>query len=165
MSVEEILNIIFGGQVDISKITTILVAVWGVVMSIFEWRAKKKLLKADAEATRQELEIKNQEKEIKNLETCVSKLCDVVLTAYLTSNTVPEETKRTISVIGSELNKVAEIPLTEQTNKLIAAVSQIIPETINEKKEEILEHTQKVEETIDKVNNVAQEAINKIKLS
>jgi len=157
-SVSDIINWIFGGQVDASKIISILVGVWAVVKSITEWRAKKKLIKASAEQSA-------LVEENKNLKTSIAKLGDIVLTAYLSSNTVPVEVKREISKFGEELNKAAQIPLAETTVKLIQVVSEVVPmESLNEHKEEIVEAAKVAEEVIDGAAELAQSAIDKISI-
>lgn len=165
MSLEEIINIVFGGRVDASQIVSILVAIYAVVMSIVEFKAKKKLIKSEIQSNETTKELKTLRQENKRLEECVSKLSDVMLTAYLSSNTVPMETKKQLGAIGNEINSIARVNLNETTNKLISAVTEIIPsETLNEHKQEVIEATRTVEEIIDKTADAAQKAINKIKL-
>lgn len=163
---EEIINRIFGGQVDASKIVSILVGVYAIVKSITEWISKKKLLKAEVEQTALLKELKLAREENKKLKTCVAKLGDVVLTSYLSSNTIPPETKLQLGKIGSELNKAADIPLAETTNKLIEAVSVVAPQnSLVDHKEELQEASLLSEEVIDGANEVVQDAIDKIKVS
>ena len=63
-SLEQIVNWIFGGQVDASKIISIIVAVYAVIKSITEWVAKKKLL----QATQQETTTQKKLEEARNVE-------------------------------------------------------------------------------------------------
>ena len=165
-SVEEIVNAIFGGTVSADKIISILVAIYAVVKSITEWVAKKKLIKATNEQTALTQQLKLAREENKQLKTCVSKLGDIVLTAYLSSNTVPVEVKQQIGTIGSELNKVAEIPLADTTKKLIEVVTEVVPNnTLNEHKEELEEASKLTEDVIDGANDLVQNAIDKIRVS
>lgn len=165
-SVEEIINAIFGGTVSADKIISILVAIYAVVKSITEWVAKKKLIKATNEQTALTKELKLAREENKQLKSCVAKLGDIVLTAYLSSNTVPVEVKQQIGTIGSELNKVADIPLADTTVKLIDVVTKVIPNNaLNEHKEELEEASKLAEETIDNANELVQNAIDKLKVS
>ena len=164
-SFEEIINWIFGGSVDASKIISIIVAIYAVIKSITEWSAKRKLIKADQEQTALLKQLTLAREENKNLKTCVSKLGDVILTAYLSSNTVPPEVKKELGKIGSELNKAADIPLSETTNKLIEVATVIVPnQTLNEHKDELHEATQLAEEVIDNASDLVNEAIDKIKI-
>ena len=165
MSLEEIINWVFGGQVDAAKIITILVSIYAVVKSITEWIAKRKLIKAGLEQSALLEELKLARQENKTIKTALSKFGDVVLTAYLSSNTVPVEVKRELGKIGSELNTVAGIPLADTTNKLIEVVTTVAPNTsLNEHKEELQEASLLAEEVIDNANEVVQEAIDKIKI-
>lgn len=162
-SVEEIINWIFGGQVDASKIISIVVAVYAVVKSITEWIAKKKLIKAGLEQSALLEELKLAREENKSLKTAVAKLGDVVLTAYLSSNTVPVEVKRELGKIGDELNKAADIPLSDTTTKLIGVVTQIVPNNdLVKHQEEITEATKLAEDVIDNAAELAQSAIDKL---
>lgn len=165
-SLENIINWIFGGQVDASKIITILVGVWAVVKSITEWIAKKKLIKAEISETNTQKQLAAAKEEIAELKQCCSLLSDVVLTAYLSSNTIPEETKKKIGSIGEQLDHVAGIDLKKTTHQLIDVATTIAPQlSLNEKKEEIDAAVEIVEDTIDAANDVAQAAIDKIKVS
>ena len=165
-SVEEIINVIFGGQIDASKIIAIIVFIWSIVKSITEWAAKKKLITKEVEETKTQKDIKALEEKNKNLCKCVSLFTDALLTAYLSSNTISPEVKQIIGSYGQQLKCIGEIDLTEQTNKLINEVTKAIPnETLNEKKEEIKEEVKTVNDTVKKSNDAVQEAINKIKVS
>lgn len=156
MSFEEILNVIFGGQFDLSKLGAIIVFVYAIVKSITEWIAKKKLLQLSAKEDK-------KDKEIALIKEGLSKVGDIVITAYLSSNTVPVETKRELAKYGQQLNDIAKIPLAETTNKLIKVVTDVVPNNdLIKHKEEIEKATKEAEKVIDVVNDVAQEAIDKI---
>ena len=164
-SIEEIITWIFGGQVDASKIISIVVAIYAVVKSVTEWIAKKKLIKADAEQTALLKQLKLAREENQNLKTSIAKLGDIVLTAYLSSNTVPVEVKRELGKIGDQLNKVAEIPLSDTTTKLLDVVNNAIPSAnLNEHKAEIEEAAKLAEDVIDNTNELTHSAIDKIKV-
>jgi len=165
MSASEIINLIFGGQVDASKIISILVGAYAVVKSITEWIAKKKLLKATNEQSQLAAELKSAREENKELKKAIGKFGDIVITAYLSSNTVPVEVKRELGKFGSELNKIAEVPLAETTVKLVDIVQSVVPvESLNEHKEEITEAAKLAEDVIDSANELAQNAIDKISI-
>lgn len=156
MSFEEVLNVLFGGQFDASKVAAIIVFIYAIVKSITEWIAKKKLLKLSAKEDK-------KEQELALLKEGVAKLGDIVITAYLSSNTVPVETKRELSKLGNELNTVAKIPIAETTKKLIDVVSEAAPcDDLVKHKEEIEEAAKTVEKVIDTANDLAQDAIDKI---
>ena len=164
-SVEQVINWIFGGQVDATKIVTILVAIWAVVKSVMEWRAKKKLLTMDASENETQRQLKEAKAEIGEMKKCVSMLSDALLTAYLSSNTIPPETKKQLGHIGAELNKVAGIDLKDATGKLIDAATAIAPDlSLGEKREEIDAAVEITETAIDAANEVAQSAIDKLKV-
>ena len=165
MSVEEIINFIFGGQVDASKVITILVGVYAVVKSITEWVAKKKLIAMKNEQSDLLDQLKASRQENAELKKAIGKFGDIVITAYLSSNTVPVEVKRELGKFGDDLNKIAKIPLAETTTKIIDAVTTIIPDNdLIEHKEQITEATQLVEEEIDDANDLVQQALDKLKV-
>lgn len=165
-SLEQIINWIFGGQVDVSKIIVILTSIYAVIKSITEWAAKKKLLLAETAESKTQKDLKNAKEEIAQLKQCISSLGDVVLTAYLSSNTIPTEVKQKIGHYGEQLQKAADLELTSSTEKLIELATEVIPQAnLNEKKEEILAATEIAEEAVDAANDIAQDAIKKIKLS
>lgn len=156
MSFEEVLNVIFGGQFDASKVAAIVVFIYAIVKSITEWVTKKKLLKLAAKEDK-------KDKELALIKEGIAKLGDIVITAYLSSNTVPVETKRELGKIGDQLNKVANIPLAETTTKLIEVVTEVVPNNdLIKHKEEIEEATKTVEKVIDTANDLAQDAIDKL---
>lgn len=164
-SLEQIINWVFGGSVDASKIISILVGIYAVIKSITEWIAKKKLLKAEQQETTTQKKLQEAKEDIGVLKGCVSMLSDVVLTAYLSSNTIPEEVKKQLGHIGSKLNEAAGIDLQPVTSKLIEVITTIAPDSnLQEHKEELEAATEVVEETIDAGNEVVSEAIDKIKL-
>lgn len=164
-SLEQIINWFFGGQVDASKIITILVGIWAVVKSITEWVAKKKLMTAVQQENETQARLKQAKEEIGELKKCTSMLADVVLTAYLSSNTIPEETKKRLGYIGTELDKIAGVDLKDATNKLIDAATTVAPQlSLEEKREEIDAAVEITEEAIDAANEVAQSAIEKIRI-
>ena len=156
MSFEEVLNVLFGGQFDASKLAAIIVFIYAIVKSITEWIAKKKLLKLAAKEDK-------KDQELALLKEGVAKLGDIVITAYLSSNTVPVEVKRELGKLGDQLNKVAKIPLAETTTKLIEVVTEVTPNNdLIKHKEEIEEAAKTVEKVIDTANDLAQDAIDKI---
>ena len=156
MSFEEVLNVLFGGQFDASKLAAIIVFIYAIVKSITEWIAKKKLLKLAAKEDK-------KDQELALLKEGVAKLGDIVITAYLSSNTVPVEVKRELGKLGDQLNKVAKIPLAETTTKLIEVVTEVTPNNdLIKHKEEIEEAAKTVENVIDTANDLAQDAIDKI---
>lgn len=164
-SFEEVIKFLFGESFDVSKVVAIIVAIYAVIKSITEWRAKRALLKKEQEETALTKELKLAREENKELKKAIGKLGDVIITSYLSSNTIPVEVKREIGKFGDELNKVAEIPLAETTKKLVEVVSEVVPESnINEHKEELEEATKLAEEVIDSANELAQDAIDKISI-
>ena len=162
---EQIVQALFGGQITVDKITTIMVAVFAVIKSFTEWSAKKRLISADKELTSADKKLAAQSKELAECKQCISLLCNIVTTAYLSSNTVDDTTKKKIAAYSLKAEEVSKIDLTSMTMGLINVVNQHIPgTTLNEKKEEIKAEVQASEEVLDKAIEGATSAIDAINL-
>lgn len=162
---EQIIQTLFGGEVSVDKITTILVAIFAVIKSFTEWFAKKKLIKADKELSSADKKLAAQQQELNECKQCLSLLCNIMTTAYLSSNTVDDTTKKKIAAYSLKAEEISRIDLTSMTTGLINVVNQHIPgTTLNEKKEEIKAEVKASEEVIDKAIEGATSAIDAIDL-
>ena len=50
-SVQTIVETLFGGQITVQGIITLLMPIYMIIVSIAEWRAKLKLIRADKQLT------------------------------------------------------------------------------------------------------------------
>ena len=165
-SVPELLNVLFGGQIDVTKILTILVSIFAVIKTFTEWRAKAKLIKADKELSSYDKKLDAQKAEMDKLKESNSILCDVILTCYLSNSSISEETKKQIAAKGEQLEKIANIDVQSNTKKLIEIVKSVNPNAMTaEKEDNIMLEAAVVEKAIDDANDIAKSAIDKIKLS
>ena len=106
-----------------------------------------------------------QSKELAECKQCISLQCNIVTTAYLSSNTVDDTTKKKIAAYSLKAEEVSKIDLTSMTMRLINVINQHIPgTTLNEKKEEIKAEVQASEEVLDKAIEGATSAIDAINL-
>ena len=161
----QIIETIFGGSISVDKITTILVAIFAVIKTFTEWFAKKKLIAADKELSSADKKLAAQEKEIKECKQCISLLCNIITTAYLSSNTVDDSTKKRIAAYSLKAEEVSKIDLTSMTTSLIETVNKHIPGTsLNEKKESIKAEVKTVEEVLDNAIESTASAIDAINL-
>lgn len=164
-SLQEIITLMFGGEISVDKITTILVAVFAVVKSCTEWFSKKKLIKADKEISATDKKLADQTTQIEELKKCVGYLSDIVITAYLSSNTIDTETKKRIGNYATQVEKISNIPLSNITEDVITTITKYVPNnTLQEKEEQILNTTKKAEEIIDKVKEHADSLIDKLNI-
>lgn len=162
---EQIIETIFGGSISVDKITTILVAIFAVIKTFTEWFAKKKLIAADKELSSSEKKLAAQEKEIKECKQCISLMCNIITTAYLSSNTVDDSTKKRIAAYSLKAEEVSKIDLTSMTTGLIETINKHIPGTsLNEKKESIKAEVKSVEEVLDNAIESTASAIDAINL-
>ena len=164
-SLETVIDVMFGGDVSVDKITTILVAIFAVIKSITEWFAKKKLIAADKELSSADKKLAAQEKEIKECKQCISLLCNIMTTAFLSSNTIDDTVKKKIASYTLKAEEVSKIDLTSMTSGIIETINTHVPgKTLNEKKEAIKAEVKSVEEVLDKAIEDAASAIDAINL-
>lgn len=164
-SVQSIIQTVFGGQITIQSILTVLVSLYAVVISIVEWRAKVKLIKADKQLTSADKKLDAQKEELNKIRESMKYLGDIVCTAYLSNPNVDENTKKKIAVAATSLEKVADIEFSKITTDLINVVTEYIPGTnIEEKKEEIIAEVKAAEKVIDAISDTADDIVNKLEV-
>lgn len=164
-SVQQIIENLFGGAITIDKITTILVALFAVIKSFTEWRAKAKLIKADKELSSADKKIAAMEKEITALKESNSYLADIIVTVFLASNTLDDTVKKRIVDYSTTMQKIAKIDLEPMTAKLIGVIAEHIPgSSIAVRKEEILTETKATEQLLDSAAEDANAMIDKLGL-
>lgn len=164
-SVQSIIQTVFGGQITIQSILTVLVSLYAVVVSIVEWRAKVKLIKADKQLTSADKKLDAQKEELNKIRESMKYLGDIVCTAYLSNPNVDENTKKKIAVAATSLEKVADIEFSKITTDLINVVTEYIPGTnIEEKKEEIIAEVKAAEKVIDAISDTADDIVNKLEV-
>ena len=162
---EQIIQTLFGGEITVDKITTILVAIFALIKSFTEWFAKKKLIAADKELSSADKKLAAQQRELGECKQCIALLCNIMTTAYLSSNTVDDSTKKKIAAYSLKAEELSHIDLTTMTMKLIDTVNQHIPgNSLNEKKEAIKAEVKASEELIDKAIESTASAIDAINL-
>lgn len=162
---EQFINIVFGGVISVDKIIAIGVAIFAVIKAITEWRAKVKLIKADKELTASDKKLETQQKQLNECKQCISLLCNMMTTAYLSSNTIDDTTKKKIAAYSLKAEEISNIDLTAMTSDLIDTINKHVPgTTLNEKKEEIKTDVKAAEERIDAAVEETTSAIDAINL-
>lgn len=164
-SVDQIINLIFGGNVSIQAIITLLVPIYAVIMSICEWRAKVKLIKADKQLTSADKKLDAQAEELNQVKESIKYLGDMICTAYLANVNVDENTKKAIAVSATKLEQVADIKLSEMTGKLIDTVTEYVPGTnIEKEKENIVAEVKATEELLDTASETANNIVDQLEV-
>lgn len=164
-SLETIIEIVFGGEVSVDKITTILVAIFALIKSCTEWIAKKKLIKADKELSSADKKLAAQQQELVECKQCVSLLCNIVTTVFLSSNTIDDTVKKKIASYTLKAEEISRVDLTSMTTQLIETINQHVPGTnLNTKKESIKAEVKAAEEILDKAIESSTSAIDAIDL-
>ena len=161
-SLNEFVNVVFGGRITVDQIVTMLVAVFAVVKSFTEWSAKKKLINSTRTLTSVEQELKEEREENKALKDACSNLAEIVVTAYLSSNTISSETKKELVTMANKLKQNANIKISEPVTALITAVENGVNVDLSDIKEELKNKTENLEEILDVANETAQTAIDKL---
>lgn len=164
-SVQQIIETLFGGPITVDKITTILVAIFAVIKSVTEWRAKTKLIKADKELSSADKKISAMEKEITQLKESNAYLADIIVTVFLSSNTLDDTVKKRIVDYSTTMQKIAKVDLEPMTSKLIDVIAEHMPgSSIAARKEEILTETIATEQILDSAAEDANAMIDKLGL-
>ena len=161
-SLKEFVNVVFGGRITVDQIVTILVGIFAVVKSFTEWNAKKKLINSNRTLTAVETELKEEREENKALKEACSNLAEIVVTAYLSSNTISSETKKELVTMSNKLKENANINLSKPVTELITAVEKGANVDLSDIKQELKTHTETIEEILDVANETAQTAIDKL---
>ena len=154
-SVQHLISTMFGGEITVDKVVTMLVGAYAVVKSVTEWRAKAKLIKADKQLTETDRQLKEQKKELEEIKSGLSNLGEMLCVAYLANPNVEETTKKKIAVAATNLESISNVALTKTTTTLLETVTSYVPGTnISAQKENIDKTTQ--EET-SKVTTITEE--------
>ena len=164
-SVQTIIQNIFGGQVTIQGVLTVLVSLYAVVVSLVEWRAKVKLIKADKQLTSADKKLDAQREELDKVKEGMKYLGDIICTAYLANPNVDENTKKKIAVAATELEKVSNVNLSGMTKDLINVVTEYVPGTnLEAQKENIVAEAKAAEELIDAASESVDDIVNKLEV-
>ena len=164
-SVQSIIEVLFGGQITIQGVFNLLMPIYAIVVSIAEWRAKVKLIKADKQLTSADKKLDAQRKELDKVKQGMQYLGDIICTAYLANPNVDETTKKKIAVAATNLEKVSEIKLSDMTTDLINVVTEYVPGTnIEEQKENIVAEVKASEELIDTASETVDDIVNKLEV-
>jgi len=161
-SLNEFVNVVFGGRITVDQIVTMLVAIFAVIKSFTEWSAKKKLINSTRTLTSVEQELKEEREENKALKDACSNLAEIVVTAYLSSNTISSETKKELVTMANKLKQNANIKISEPVTTLITAVENGVNVDLSDIKEELKNKAENLEEILDVANETAQTAIDKL---
>lgn len=164
-SVQTIIQNIFGGQVTIHGVLVVLVSLYALIMSIVEWRAKVKLIKADKQLTSADKKLDAQKEELNKVKEGMKYLGDIICTAYLANPNVDENTKKKIAVAATELEKVSNVNLSGMTKDLINVVTEYVPGTnLEAQKETIVAEVKAAEELIDAASESVDDIVNKLEV-
>lgn len=163
-SLNDFVNVVFGGRITVDQIITILVGIYAVIKSITEWRAKKKLINSERLLSSTEEKVQSLKEETEKLRDACTGLAEIVTTAYLSSNTIDVETKKRLAVVSDNLNKLSNIKLSEPVVSLIEAVESGANVDLTDIKNELRDKAEDAETMISVATDTAQAAIDKLKV-
>jgi hypothetical protein len=164
-SVQSIIEILFGGQITVQGVINLLMPIYMIIVSIAEWRAKVRVIRADKQLTSADKKLDAQREELDKVKQGMQYLGDIICTAYLANPNVDESTKKKIAVAATNLEKVSEIKLSDMTTDLINVVTEYIPGTnIEEQKENIVAEVKASEELIDTASETVDDIVNKLEV-
>lgn len=164
-SVQSIIEVLFGGQITIQGVMNLLMPIYMIIVSIAEWRAKIRVIRADKQLTSADKKLDAQRDELNKVKQGMQYLGDIICTAYLTNPNVDETTKKKIAVAATNLEKVSEIKLSNMTTDLINVVTEYVPGTnIEAQKENIVAEVKAAEELIDTASETVDDIVNKLEV-
>lgn len=164
-SAEQVLKIIFGGNVSIEAICNIILVIYTVVVSILSWRAKIKEIRKSNEIVAKDAQIEQQRKELEDLKNAVAGLGDIIVDAYLANPNVDADTKRALATRAEKIAKLSNLNLSETTEKLIGKATEYAPDSnLVKHAEDLRAEAAAADELLDTVSEAAQDAISRMKI-
>lgn len=164
-SIEQIIQLLFDGNITLDKIAALIVAVYAFVMSIANLKINSKAITAERNLSGSEQEVIALREQTEHLKQAVGMLGDIVVTAFLASPATNITTKKAIATSAEELAKLANIDFSKATAEILNTVTTYIPgSTLVEKKEEILTAVTKAEQLVDAASEQATNLVNKLKI-
>ena len=155
-SINEILEILFGGKVTAEAVANIIVLIYAIVLSFLNKRATTRAITADRSVTAAEKEVQSLKTEVENLKTAIGGLSDLIVTAFLSSGSLDTTVKKELGTIANRIEQEAHVTLSATSDKILQAVLNVVPsETIVKKKEEA---AALIKETADKIQQAKDDA-------
>lgn len=164
-SVQEIVNWMFGGSVDLSKIVSIAVAIWAVVQGVIAWRSKLAQIRSEGKLKNTISALDELSEENKQLKETTSALGNIVVTAYLSNPNIDPETKKQLAAQAQKLDKASGIDLSDATVRIVDAIESYVPGTgLADVRNELEAKAEAVESTLDGLSEGTKSAIDNITL-
>lgn len=162
-SVEEIVNVIFGGAVSIDGVLTIVVAIWAVIQGIIAWRSKINTIRRTAEGLAKDEQIAAQKEELDQLKAAIAGLASLITDAYLSNANVDPDVKKRLAVQAENISKIADFNLSAAADKLIEAATEYAPDTdLIKHAEDLKAEAEAADQILDTVSDSAKAALEKL---
>ena len=162
-SVEEIVNVIFGGTVSIEGVCSILVAVWAVIQGVIAWRSKINAIRKTTEGLAKDEQIAAQKEELDKLKSAIAGLASLITDAYLSNANVDPDVKKRLAVQAENIAQIAEFSLSNAADKLIEAATEYAPDTdLIKHAEDLKAEAEAADQILDTVSDAAKAAIEKL---
>jgi hypothetical protein len=164
-SLNEILQLLFGGEITAEAVANIVVVIYAIVMSFISKRATTRAITADRNASAAETEVASLKTEVTELKQAVGFLGDIISTAFLSSESVNINIRKELSATADKIASVAHVPLSDRTKSIIEAVKTFEPaQTIVKKKEAAAALIKETSDIITKAKEDAKDLISKIQI-
>jgi uncharacterized protein YrzB (UPF0473 family) len=161
-NLKDFIDVVFGGSITLDKVFTICVGIFAVVKTFTEWRATKKLINANRELTATEKSVSKLTEDNKKLRQACATLGDIVVTAYLSSNTISSDTKKELVTLSNQLKEQGELDLAKPVIKLVEKIEEGTNTDLGTIKQELKEKTENINEVLNIASETAQNAIDKL---
>lgn len=164
-SVQELISLLFGGEITIDGVANIIAIVWALSISIIAKKQNTKLVQADKESTATDNKLDSLTTDVAKLTNAVGILGDIIATTMLSSSSTTVSVKKIVAQSAEKLSIAAGIPLADATQQIIETLINYIPGSgLAEKKEEIVEAAKKAEELIDEAAEAANTVVDKLRI-
>lgn len=176
MSIQEIIQNLFGGEI------VVFGSVWDIIISLFFGAAgifaiiyKKKKIFSDAMAKFQENKADSIQlvmaktidlfaNKFTNVDLALSYFADIMVTIALSSPVLSEAAKKQISMQAALIKELDGIKMETVTEALLAAMKQSVEKEYTEKKEEILQTADAVQEKIEATEDTIASIIDQVEI-
>lgn len=164
-SIQEMIKSIFGDPVTINSIMSAIVTVYAFVVSLWNVGAKKRVIKADLQATKYADEASKAKVAADSTKEAIGILSNMLLTVFLNANTLDVETKKQLANAAKQLDNLTDVKLLGNVKTMLNKVQEHNPEaTIVEKHDELVKQANETKKKLTEMSEETTNFIDKLKL-
>jgi len=151
-AVEQLINILFDGNVTISQSIEYITIVAAALFSFGYNKYKRKLISKEKAISKTDIEIEELKKSNEDLSNQLGLLGNLIVCAYLSNNLVDPELKKKLAAYAEELMDGTTIDKDKLTEKLIlTAQKPDFQQKVTDLKDAIIEEANQKQDVIDNV--------------